>query len=150
MPEENKPQTPTRARGKGAPAPARKRVPGSGRKQRYTVDEVVAALRESRGLVAPAARSLGCDWGTVSRYAKRYAKVASVLEEARETLLDEAEGSLRTLVRAFDGESIRFLLRTVGRHRGYIDRREITGPGGNPVDIRVEFLPAPPPADPQE
>jgi transcriptional regulator with GAF, ATPase, and Fis domain len=41
-------------------------------KERYTPEDVVAAITASNGLLAPAANKLGCDRRTMYNYAERY------------------------------------------------------------------------------
>jgi hypothetical protein len=106
-------------------------------KQRYTAEQVAEALKASAGIQAAAARRLGCgrdtvaaarrlgcDRNTIGNYIKRYATVRQALEEARDTTIDLAESKLIEKVQAGEWPAIAFTLKTVGRHRGYVERQE--------------------------
>lgn len=99
---------------------------------KYSAQQVADAIRAAGGVVAVAARALGCDRNTVYAYAERHATVRTAMEEANETNLDVAEAGLASFVRgtvagrAVDDrvrmDAIKFYLRTKGRDRGYGDR----------------------------
>lgn len=61
---------------------------------------------------------------TVHRYLQRYPTLRLVREEALGELLDLAEAKLVELVKAGDLRAITFVLRTLGRDRGYSERME--------------------------
>jgi hypothetical protein len=97
------------------------------RTQRYSQAEIIDALTATRGLVTFAARRLGCDPDTVTLYCHRYPKVRAARDTGRERQLDLAEAQLFTAIDAGEAWAIQFLLRTVGRRRGYGDHLEIEG-----------------------
>jgi predicted transcriptional regulator len=103
---------------------------------RYTIEEVIAALQETGGLKSRAARLLGCTRQTVSRYIDRYAEVREAMEQAEEDLLDEAEDKLREQIRDGQLTAIIFYLKTKGKGRGYTERVETTGKDGGPVEFQ--------------
>ena len=106
-------------------------------KRQYTAEQVSQALRDSAGIQAAAARRLGCDRNTSGNYIKRYATVRQALEEARDTTIDLAESKLIEKVQAGEWPAIAFTLKTVGRHRGYVERSEVTGQDGEPLPIAI-------------
>lgn len=108
-------------------------------RERYTVEEVAAALRASHGIYTAAAARLGCARMTVAYYVERHPELAAVRAEAREVVLDKAESALVRLVDADDPGTVRWLLGRLGASRGYADpqRHEISGPGGGPVEVKV-------------
>ena len=105
----------------------------------HTAEQVIDAIRRNNGLLAAAARDLGIDRVTVYRYVKRYPTIAPALEDARETTLDFAEGQLMKAVKAGNVTAIMFLLKTVGKSRGYVDRQEVTGADGGPLSIKLNW-----------
>jgi len=107
-------------------------------KQRYTAEQVIEALRGTMGIKSAAARRLGCHWTTVDRYIKRYPTVARAYEEERQSIVDLAEVKLVERLKDGDGTMIRFVLATLGKDRGYVERREVTGEGGGPLTIIIE------------
>jgi hypothetical protein len=106
-------------------------------KQRYTAEQVAEALKASAGIQAAAARRLGCGRDTVAQYIERYVTVRQALEEARDTTIDLAESKLIEKVQAGEWPAIAFTLKTVGRHRGYVERSEVTGQDGEPLPIAI-------------
>lgn len=110
-----------------------------GRPQRYKAIEVVEALERARGIKAVAAKILGCTRRTVERYAERYATVAQACHQARETLIDVAEGQLVKAVDSGEWPAVRYVLATLGKKRGYTERTEITGAGGEFLDIKLHW-----------
>ena len=108
-----------------------------GRKRRYKADEVAQAIIDSDGILAAAARKLGCARKTVYSYIEKYAKVKEAYEEASETVLDLAEGKLIDAVEQGQLPAIMFVLKTKGKHRGYVERQEVTGAGGDTIKVTL-------------
>lgn len=109
------------------------------RRQRYTAEEVATAIRESRGLITYAAKRLGCSRNTVYNYIERYASVAEAQDDARNELLDTAELQLARQINEGNITAIIFTLKTIGKHRGFIERHEHTGAEGGKMEIKVEY-----------
>ena len=112
-------------------------------KDRYTAQEVIEALQETRGLRALAARRLGCHVGTVDNYVRRYKSVAAVIEQEREAMLDLAEAKLLSAINSGEAWAVCFFLKTQGKKRQYTERVQVTGENGTPlvpptVTLRVE------------
>ena len=116
--------------------------------EKYTKAQVITAIRGSHGIIAAVARKLGCERATVYRYVKTYPAVEESLEQERETLLDAAEAMLyKKAIQEGDTTSLIFLLKTVGKRRGYVERQDITS-GDQPLRPEVVvYLPASPRSD---
>lgn len=99
------------------------------------------ALTQADGLTTQAARILGCGVRTVQRYLKRFPDLHEIRDDVVSTMLDEAEGGLGEAVRKGDPWAIRFVLRTLGKNRGYTYREELTGADGAPLPGAVLILP---------
>jgi hypothetical protein len=95
------------------------------KRNRYSTDQVVEALRTSRGLVSMAAQKLRCDVDTVQRYCRRYPEVEAAKRESRVSMLDLAESRLWDAIDRGEGWAIAFCLKTIGRSRGYGERLDI-------------------------
>ena len=104
--------------------------------EKYTTAQIIEALREKHGNMAAAARFLHCSRNTVSRYIDTYPTVKSVADEERETLIDFAENQLFKQVQDGNITAIIFTLKTIGKHRGYVERSEHTGKDGSPLTIK--------------
>jgi len=104
-------------------------------KEKFTAIQVIDALREKHGNLSAAARFLGCDRHTVSRYIATYPTVKAVADEERETLIDFAENQLFKQVQEGNITAIIFTLKTIGKHRGYVERQEVTGAEGGAIVV---------------
>jgi len=93
--------------------------PGPGRRPAFTPEEVAAAISENHGVIAGAARSLGCSRDTVERYVDRHAVVRAAFNEARELIVDMAEAVVIKRLGEGDLGAAKFVLSTIGRDRGW-------------------------------
>ncbi len=105
--------------------------------KRRTQAEVIQAIKDAGGIIAAAARILGVSRGTVYRMIKKHAAVRSVYEDLHQTVGDEMEGRLLRICRDDNHreqfKALQFYLRTVQRNRGYGERPQVDGSGGNTV-----------------
>jgi hypothetical protein len=102
--------------------------------EKFTAAAVAEALTKNEGLVYMTARKLGCSHVTVYRYIKRHPTVKAAFDAARGFLLDTAELKLRKAIQDGEQWAVTFALRTIGKDRGYTERQEISGPGGEPQE----------------
>jgi hypothetical protein len=103
-------------------------------------DEVVAKkIREARGNVTAAARALNVTRSSVYNWIRSSEMLQQVVQDERESFLDVAETKLQDHILRDDITSLIFFLKTQGRNRGYVERREneISGRGGEPLTIEV-------------
>lgn len=101
--------------------PARKK---RGRKTKKTTEEIIAAIRKTDGRLTYAAQLLGIAYSTMMVYVKQE-KVAAAIKEVQENELDFAEHQLKKNVARGDQRAIEFLLKTKGKPRGYVERKEV-------------------------
>jgi hypothetical protein len=95
------------------------------KQERYSAEEVAAALLRSKGLVTVAAQQLGCVPKTVRQYIDRYPTVAAALKEAREGILDMTEARLYQAANEGEQWAVTFVLKNLGKDRGYSERSEL-------------------------
>jgi hypothetical protein len=100
-------------------------------------EKVIKAIEDTRGNVSAAAKSLRVSRTTLYKYINERATVKAALDEARETMLDNAESALYRAVLNGESWAVCFYLKTQGKSRGYVERAELTGAGGGPVRINV-------------
>ena len=105
--------------------------------EKYTTAQIIEALREKHGNMSAAARFLNCSRNTISRYIEQYPTVKVVADEERETLIDFAENQLFKQVQDGNITAIIFTLKTIGKSRGYVERQEVTGANGKPVETKI-------------
>jgi len=82
---------------------------------------IVEALNKSGGLILPTSKALGVTDYTLRRWIKKSKELQEAVTEAREHTLDIAESSLLENVKAGKEASIFFVLKTLGKKRGYIE-----------------------------
>ena len=107
--------------------------------RKYSVEQIIAALGESHGMIAPAARSLGCSRDTIRRYLAEYAEIAQAIADEREATTDLAENKLRDAIIRGEAWAICFYLKCMAKERGYVERAELTGTNGAPVKIELVY-----------
>jgi transposase-like protein len=89
--------------------------------KRYTKQQVLEAIVQSRGIVSHVARRLGCAWSTARIYIDKWEETKQALENEREVLLDDLECKLLEMATAGDLGAIKWYLSHMGRHRGWGD-----------------------------
>ena len=89
-----------------------------------TVAEYEAAITASHGLLAGAARRLGCSRTAVDKAVKRHPTLQHAVDAARAEILDLAESRLYEAINAGHKPTITFFLSTIGKDRGYVTRTE--------------------------
>jgi len=108
-------------------------------RDRYTQAQVIDAIKAAKGIKATAAESLGCSRQTITNYIDRYPAVKAAYQEALDTSLDLAESKLIALVEREEWPAIRFMLVTLGKSRGYVERQEISQVGSDFEAIRQQL-----------
>ena len=104
-------------------------------RQKFTQAQVIAALRETKGMVYLAAKRLGCEAQTIYNYRDRYPAVRAEMEQQDGEVDDAAEMKLYQAIIAGEPWAVQFRLRTKGKGRGYVERvqQEVSGPNGGPI-----------------
>ena len=106
-------------------------------RQRYTAAQVIDALERTKGMVFLAAKILGCSHVTVYNYAKRYASVKKAIDANRGEVIDVAELKLFEAIRAGEHWAVAFALKTIGKHRGYVERQEFQRINEGELDDKI-------------
>lgn len=104
-----------------------------GRKAKVTPAQVSKALQDAHGLQAAAARNLRVSRTTISNYIKDNPSVKAAYDDVNETTIDFVEGELLKNIRNGNIIAQIFYLKTKAKHRGYIERTELTGKEGAPL-----------------
>ena len=105
----------------------------------YTPEQIIEALRKTKGLIGLAADELKCDRKTIYNHVKKSAAVRDALESVRERNLDVAESKLLGAIDTGESWAITYYLSRIGRERGYGDRNELTGLNGGALVIRLTW-----------
>ena len=107
------------------------------KKREQTAQRIIDAIRESSGLLTLAAKKADVTYKTVWQYTQDFPSVKQAVEEAKEKMLDFAEGKLYEKIKSGDNAAIIFYLKTQGKARGYVERQEVTGEGGQPIKTEI-------------
>ncbi|ULR41385.1 helix-turn-helix domain-containing protein [Thermus sp. NEB1569] len=90
-----------------------------------TKTAVMEALRKTHGLVSPAAELLGTDRTTLYRAIKRFGLEDFQRQMREEVIGDVAELKLFEAIKQGKPWAVALYLKTLGRHRGYVERQEV-------------------------
>jgi transposase-like protein len=107
--------------------------------RKYTQEQMIEALEQSKGLIAPAARALGCSRDTIRSYIDEYSAVAQAKLDQEEAVKDMAENALYAAILRGEAWAICFYLKCRAKDRGYVERAELTGTNGAPVKIKLVY-----------
>jgi hypothetical protein len=103
---------------------------------RVNDEKLKQALEESNGNISHAARSLGISRNVIHVHVNANPELKQILDDSRQTMLDEAENALLSAVREKQGWAVCFTLKTIGQERGYIERADQSHSGTVEVIIR--------------
>lgn len=104
----------------------------------WPVAEVLPVIASKYGLRTQIVEQLGCDLETLKRYEKQFEEISAALNFQRERMKDIGELSLFRAVMAGEAWAVCFFLKTQAKDRGYIERQEVTGAGGKPIQQEVK------------
>ena len=93
-------------------------------------------FQKSLGVIFHACKKAGIDRSTFYDWKKKNELFVEKVEEIEESAIDFVESKLFEKIQDGDTTSIIFLLKTKGRHRGYIQKAEIDNSG----KIEIEFV----------
>jgi hypothetical protein len=102
-------------------------------------EKMAEALRRSHGNLKLAAQMIGCNRETIRLRTEKVKSLRDIINEEREAIIDVAESALYTKTLEGDMRAIEFTLRTIGKHRGYVEKtqNEITGKDGAALTLTV-------------
>lgn len=100
--------------------------------------DVAAALAYTNGNLTTASRLLGRSRRSVEGFVTRNTALLEFLEDIVAAKLDMIEEQNFDLGMQGDPGTMRFVLQTLGKQRGYSTRAEVTGKGGGAVNVVIE------------
>ena len=107
-----------------------------------TDKDIIQAIRNSRGLIAAAARKLGVSRRTIYNRMEKSEDIREAVDEARDFTMDVAEAKLFQAIEAGESWAVQFYLKCQAKHRGYMERIQqdtnIRFPDGIPA-ARVDW-----------
>ena len=87
-------------------------------------NEMRELVVRTAGNLAQAARELKLTRGELANQVRRSAVLLAALTDERDQLIDNAETALRNAVEEGESWAVTFVLKTLGRDRGYAERGE--------------------------
>ena len=109
----------------------------------FTEDEILAAVLGSNGIMTRVSNSLGCAYDTARKYMAMYPAAQAAFADEIEKVLDVAESKLFKAINSDDMESVKWFLSRRGKHRGYSERTEVTGPDGGQLELKTRVIEIP-------
>jgi hypothetical protein len=83
------------------------------------------AIVESRGIVSKIARALDMSVGSIYYQIRQRPTMQALMRECREKIIDTAEDNIFHKVETGDYHASVFIVKTLGKDRGYAERREL-------------------------
>lgn len=115
--------------------------------EKFKPEQIAEALRATAGIHVAAAAKLHCSRYTIARMLKRYPKLQKLQDELNEEILDVGESVLVSALKSDDKrvalDAAKFLLKTKGKTRGYVERQETVTPDTldrDPKDMSLDEL----------
>lgn len=104
-------------------------------------DQIAAALRDYGGNVTFAAQELKVSRTSLFRRISADPELAAIVEDARESIVDLAESTLKRKVAEGDMQAVRIALLSskAGRARGYGEKAEVDVKSGVTIVFEKEF-----------
>ena len=99
----------------------------------YSREDVLAAVKDSKGFITMIAKRLGCSRKHVYTLLKKFPAAAELVEDERESTKDWVEGKLLQRIEKNDTTALIFYAKTQMKDRGYVERQEVSGPDGEPL-----------------
>lgn len=99
--------------------------------------EIIDAVKKTKGLLTVAARRLGVTRKTLHNRMTSSEAVREAVVEARDHTTDIAESELFKAVKKGEAWAVCFYLKCQAKERGYVERKEVTGAKGGPIEINA-------------
>lgn len=104
--------------------------------------KVIEALDKTLGIISHACKMVKLSRTTFYKWMETDPEFAQKVREIEENTLDFVESKLFEQIEQLNTSATIFYLKTKGKKRGYIERKEITGAEGTPIQgIDVDKLP---------
>jgi len=104
--------------------------------RRLTRKTFSRAIKDSYGNVMVISQRIGCMRSTVYSWLNKEPDLQDQLDSEREKLIDLAENKLVENLEKGETSSIHFVLKTLGKNRGYVEKQEIEHSGGLEERVR--------------
>lgn len=103
-----------------------------------SIKAIEEAILEERGNISAVARKFDVARSTIASRIAKSDTLKSAVQEARDTMLDEAENILHNKIYDGDTVSLLFYLKTIGQSRGYIEKQQVQSDNVHRVIIEYD------------
>ena len=106
--------------------------------------DFIDALEQSLGVITTACKKTGIPRRTIYNWIESDEDFKAAVDDVGEVAIDFVESQLFKQIKAGNPSSTIFYLKTKAKHRGYVERQEVTGPNGGPIQNEFtgfNFLP---------
>lgn len=110
------------------------------RYKKIPFEKVAEVYEKKAGNISATCTALGIDRNTFSGWREKYPKLAQLLDEVDESLIDFSESKLLEQINAGNLTAIIFHLKTKGKKRGYVESME-QNVNVNPFEKLMQELP---------
>ncbi|MFC2103383.1 hypothetical protein ACFLSS_03025 [Bacteroidota bacterium] len=104
--------------------------------RRLTKTTFARAIKDSYGNIMVVSERIGCRRSTVYSWLDKEPELKMQLDYEREIIIDLAENKLVENLKNGETSSIHFVLKTLGKKRGYVEKQEIEYSDGLKEKIR--------------
>ena len=87
--------------------------------------DLLDAIAGSGAVMSTIAKRLDCSWNTAQKWCQKYAATRIALDDEGQRILDMAESKLYESIQNGNTQDAKWLLKTKGRARGFIERSEV-------------------------
>lgn len=108
-------------------------------RNQFAASDFIEVIQGSAGIISTIARRVGCDWHTAKKYITDYPTIAQAYADECEKVTDLAETKLIEAINGGDLAAVKYYLSTKGKHRGYVERQEVSGADGGDINIKVRL-----------
>ena len=92
---------------------------------KITKKKLETAIIDSGGILTTIAKRCVISRNTLYRYLEEHPEYKTLIEQERESILDQAEISLFDQIKEKEQWATKFILKTLGTKRGYVEKKEI-------------------------
>jgi hypothetical protein len=101
--------------------------------------DIAIELRRHRGYLQRTAKALGCTSIYVRRRIAESTEVQEAYRDSRDEMVDLAEDVMHQRLQEGSESAAKFVLATLGKDRGYVERMEHTGKGGGSISVTLNL-----------
>jgi hypothetical protein len=107
---------------------------------KVTATEAAKALKNHKGFITQAAKTLGISRSHLHYLINKHPTVKEALIDAREEMKDFTESKMYQAIEDGNTTMIIFYAKTQMKDRGYVERQEIVGKDSGPVEVAISPL----------